>query len=61
MMRARDCPALPAPLGLRTLGGALAVQGVKRIVRSDVLYTLPGRPAAQADDETTCAAEADAR
>ena len=27
--------------------GSLVTKGVKRIVRSDVLYTLPGRPASE--------------
>ena len=31
--------------------GSLVTKGLKRIVRSDVLYTLPGRPAADPDEE----------
>ena len=36
--------------------GSLVTKGVKRIVRSDVLYTLPGRPAPTSTDEV-CAVE----
>ena len=39
--------------------GSLVTKGVKRIVRSDVLYSLPGRPAPQGDAAAQCAAEVD--
>ena len=39
--------------------GSLVTKGVKRIVRSDVLYTLPGRPAAKGEGQQECAAAAD--
>ena len=34
--------------------GSLVTKGVKRIVRSDVLYTLPGRPGVPEGEEEQC-------